>query len=1775
MVGGILNRTCSYGAKVLVCNEMGHWEYLQNDCACKADGIWDQAQLNTVSEVVCGNGGRLRRKCNDKGQWSEVEDFRCRCPIDGIWSETVAGEYGVAGCGNGYIRRKCGEDGQWTEIYDRSACYCSPQSGWPLTFSGQVAMKACPVGEITRICNEWGSWESPDDSECMCEALDGFEATPVNTLANATCFDADGVPDPDHVQFRFCGSDGQWGDLNQDDCPSKWCPTVDSWYKVPVGSRPTLVTIGCMEGERSRWCHINGMWGPVNTDNCYCVYSTEEENDALLPPGSSYDLPCSVGERVFTCNAESGYFDPVDLSTCKCEADGRFRTTSAGSLASASCSEGTATRICGLDGAWEEVDDRNCFCREEGVWAQTNPGSNVRLPCDRGFSSRQCSEDGHWQPADYSACRCSQDGYEAEVGNSRSEICDEGSIIYSCQDGHFKTNPSSCYCEARYEYGISWRRTPVGEQSPEFMCMNGVSVSRRCNVTTGHWEAIDATACRCTAEDVWSSRGIGEKAEAECINHSQGKRYRECYGHQWGPIDDSECKKDCIYSHGNGTVEYVKVGDSLDVACYTNMDGSMTYQCVYNETTGQSKLELKESTCIRLACIGLNNKLVNVGDMETEFCDPGFSGNKTRTCGPGALWSPYDTSDCRPLVCTERKIENYEFHHIVDGIKLMNLTFGMTLANTTFSEKCPEGYRGGLRLVCDIKGNWASEVINECELNECPAEGDWLATKAYSNRTINCPEYYNGTWTRTCQFDGTWDTADIPASCIPIIPTIRTIPYQDMTHVSRTPSAALFSSLAIKAPYDASDVTVVSVDNKEEQYHLRVNITKTSMIGRHRNGGIFADFVPASGNVHDLSNYLRYGKYKMIFPPSWHALNNATVPETPLEVTFMTAPIPPSAPSNVKVVPGSDTFTVHFEAPQIVDDPYPVIAYYLAFQPPVLPEVRVDANTFSFGPFAYLPGSVSLLLRAENAYGLSSPDMEVPYDFNDILTDESVRVKSMAPILSLESQVVEENGVKVTVKVGVPVAFRDFAHNLDVICNGESVEGFTSLEATRFTTVAKAGSDLPVTCSFTLGQSRGESASITVSVITPETSYGAMTVTAEEEEASVLHLRWTEPNFATPVRAYIVQCKSQNQLEFSTSQFVTALEAIVSVTAFAPGPVECRVAASSSLSIPEQPFWNNVNVSEIHSIQASDVTVSVEAGSVDLTVNVTSPYCVSATAVVLFENREVASQKLLCEGSDVVGEIAGLKPETAYTVIVRVPSLGMEEMIEITTEPLHEESLLVELVEGSVTGSSAVLSVITSSPDAVYCVASTQPIAPEQLLQETAAGLLDDLFVPSSSAAYSKLHSVYLVNLTPRTHYAVTCIARHSLSTAIHLDLFTTALIKSPLIVREVTSLTPEGRIPSFLFQFDGSIRLGQEASIWIHCGGMPVTYGLKETMIEGVNRDQLRVQLKDEAFTRLPAGTSCSLGFTSLDAVQRMNAEDSRDLLSETPMPSGEDHTRFEFTVSSDAMDPVLTVLLVAELEEDKVLVATVSEELMALEPFTYQLECSYHDEATVHRSFDSLTHPFIIRVGSEARKGYTDLLVYTGLLPHLHECIIRFPARVLGDTVQNPMVCEGRECVCEGEECSMSFVSRVSAPEQMRLELISITPVDGAESVAVNAPLVLTFNRDVEAKKSVTVRCMDCLTPSTSLLPVCSGTRCLIENPVPWEADTTYYLTYDATTFQAAWGSFFLAVPERFTSFTTAASICNMEFITTEWDTSCSCINTGSHCQCNCGATAILKAF
>ena len=56
-------------------------------------------------------------------------------------------------------------------------------------------MKACPSGEQTRQCNEWGDWGAIDYSNCRCKAVDGFEATRVDSYATADCLDINGMPD--------------------------------------------------------------------------------------------------------------------------------------------------------------------------------------------------------------------------------------------------------------------------------------------------------------------------------------------------------------------------------------------------------------------------------------------------------------------------------------------------------------------------------------------------------------------------------------------------------------------------------------------------------------------------------------------------------------------------------------------------------------------------------------------------------------------------------------------------------------------------------------------------------------------------------------------------------------------------------------------------------------------------------------------------------------------------------------------------------------------------------------------------------------------------------------------------------------------------------------------------------------------------------------------------------------------------------------------------------------------------------------------------------------------------------------------------------------------------------------------------------------------------------------------------------------------------------------------------------------------------------------------
>lgn len=49
-MGEELTKRCSFGMTVVKCNEVGHWELVRDDCACAADDIWPQTELNTRVE---------------------------------------------------------------------------------------------------------------------------------------------------------------------------------------------------------------------------------------------------------------------------------------------------------------------------------------------------------------------------------------------------------------------------------------------------------------------------------------------------------------------------------------------------------------------------------------------------------------------------------------------------------------------------------------------------------------------------------------------------------------------------------------------------------------------------------------------------------------------------------------------------------------------------------------------------------------------------------------------------------------------------------------------------------------------------------------------------------------------------------------------------------------------------------------------------------------------------------------------------------------------------------------------------------------------------------------------------------------------------------------------------------------------------------------------------------------------------------------------------------------------------------------------------------------------------------------------------------------------------------------------------------------------------------------------------------------------------------------------------------------------------------------------
>lgn len=234
-----------------------------------------------------------------------------------------------------------------------------------------------------------------------------------------------------------------------------------------------------------------------------------------------------------------------------------------------------------------------------------------------------------WEAPIQDLCKCAGE-FDLSFGEQHTEACDVGSIVYGCQeDGHMaEPDVSACFCEARDEFGRFWNQRRAGEESPAMTCMNGVSVTRTCGALTGHWEDLDASACRCEAEDEWSETGVGEWSEAPCVGGSKGMRRRQCYGYRWGEVDESRCEQPCAYNHGNGTVTKVPVGETLSVACYVNMDGAMTYECVYNEETMRSELHLKESTCTRLACTNDDGTLVNVGETESRSCGDGIHGRE-------------------------------------------------------------------------------------------------------------------------------------------------------------------------------------------------------------------------------------------------------------------------------------------------------------------------------------------------------------------------------------------------------------------------------------------------------------------------------------------------------------------------------------------------------------------------------------------------------------------------------------------------------------------------------------------------------------------------------------------------------------------------------------------------------------------------------------------------------------------------------------------------------------------------------------------------------------------------------------------------------------------------------------------------------------------------------------------------------------------------------------------------------------------------------------------
>ena len=78
-MGEELTKRCSFGMTVVKCNEVGHWELARDDCACAADDIWPQTELNT--RVERDSRGKLRTRW--MWQWIRASSVRHGRTVDG------------------------------------------------------------------------------------------------------------------------------------------------------------------------------------------------------------------------------------------------------------------------------------------------------------------------------------------------------------------------------------------------------------------------------------------------------------------------------------------------------------------------------------------------------------------------------------------------------------------------------------------------------------------------------------------------------------------------------------------------------------------------------------------------------------------------------------------------------------------------------------------------------------------------------------------------------------------------------------------------------------------------------------------------------------------------------------------------------------------------------------------------------------------------------------------------------------------------------------------------------------------------------------------------------------------------------------------------------------------------------------------------------------------------------------------------------------------------------------------------------------------------------------------------------------------------------------------------------------------------------------------------------------------------------------------------------------------------------------------------------------